>query len=121
MAGAVPAVVVGPDGYALFAQGEPPTRTELVERHFGDHDLVLVEGFRSEPGPTVIVHRAAVEPKVVEHLGTVVCAVTDAPLGYDIEILPGDWDAVAGVLAGLVDGGGKATLTAVPVSSNEEV
>lgn len=98
-AGADHAIVVGPVGYALFANGAPPTRTELADRYFADYDLVLAEGFSSEPGPRVLVHRRAVEGRGGLYGASVIFALTDEPLGFDVEVDPTDYAAAADLLA----------------------
>lgn len=98
-AGADHVVLVGPAGYALFATGEPPTRPELVARHFADHDLVLAEGFSREPGPRVLVHRRGVDGRSGQFGEGVIFAVTDEPLGFDVEVEPADHEAAAALLA----------------------
>ncbi len=106
-AGASPVVVVGPGGYSLHAHGSvagPSTHVDaLIERHFAGADIVLAEGFSSEGGQKLLVHRRGTTPKTLAHPEEVFLAVTDEPLGYASETAPDDVEAVAETLASMVD------------------
>lgn len=97
-AGASPVVVVGPERLAAESPGGTPLAT-IVARHLGEVDLVLAEGFITEPGAKVLVHRRGLEPKLPSEVGEVIAAVTDEPLGFEREIHPDDIESVAGLVA----------------------
>lgn len=91
--------MLGPTGYAPLAKEAPPTRAELAGRHFADHGLVLAEGFSRAPGPRVLVHRRAVEGHGGLVDTSVILALTDEPLGFDVEVDPTDYAPAAALLA----------------------
>jgi len=102
-AGAAPVLLIGPDQRTLTEAGGAPPLGVLVDRHFRDADLVLVEGFSRERGPAVLVHRHGVERRAVADPATVVLTVTDEPLGEGPEVAPDDLEAVADRLQALVE------------------
>jgi molybdopterin-guanine dinucleotide biosynthesis protein len=66
--GADPVLLTGPAGFALMGgwdrDGEPPVE-ELLERHFGACDVVVVEGFKGSGLPRVEVFRPALHPEPI--------------------------------------------------------
>lgn len=117
-AGSEPVLLVGPEGHVLFHLNVEPTVTrpalgELVDRYFGDRDLVLVEGFSSEGGPCVLISRREVIPKAPPPTDLVLFAVVDEPLGYDIELSSDDITKAADMLVDHVRSraGGPSTTT----------
>lgn len=57
-AGATRAVIAGEHEVAVFSEPPPePGALALVDRWFGDVDLVLVEGYRNADLPCVRIHR----------------------------------------------------------------
>lgn len=57
-AGADPVAVAGGGTWALMKSSEKETRlTELLDRIAGDADLVVVEGFKNEAVPSLVVMR----------------------------------------------------------------
>lgn len=60
-AGAVAVAVQGPAGLAYF--GPPVAGARTLARLLPPADLVLAEGFKSEPLPRIEVHRRAVSPE----------------------------------------------------------
>ncbi len=104
-AGAAPVLLVGPDQRTLTEAGSAPPLDVLVDRHFRDADLVIVEGFSGEGGSAVLVHRRGVERRAVVDPAKVILTVTDEPRGEGVEVGPDDLDAVADRLAALVKGG----------------
>jgi len=70
--------------------GTPPIG-ELLERYFGDMDLVLVEGFRGSSLPKIEVHRKAFHRALIcrgerDDPGLLAVA-SDEPLDLDVPIL----------------------------------
>ncbi len=63
-AGAAGVAVTGPAGTAFLEAGAPSTAADLARRFFPDAELVVVEGFREERLPTVLLagETAPVEP-----------------------------------------------------------
>jgi len=54
-AGAVGVAVTGPEGTAFLESGAPSTAADLARRFFPDAEIVVVEGFREERLPTVLL------------------------------------------------------------------
>jgi molybdopterin-guanine dinucleotide biosynthesis protein B len=97
VAGASPVLLVGPSGHVLFST-EQASVSEAICRHFGSVDLVLVEGLVSRPGPKVLIHRREIPPKGVPDRDEVLFAMTDEPLGYQVELGPDDIEAAVDLL-----------------------
>jgi len=60
--GADPVLLAGPEGFALLGswpEGEEPGLAPLLERHFPDAEVVVVEGYKGESLPKIEVHRVA--------------------------------------------------------------
>lgn len=102
-AGASPVLLVGPDRRTLTEAGAPLPLGVLVDRHLRHADLVLVEGFSTEPGPAVLVNRRGIERRRIADPADVILTVTDEPLGEGPEVGLDDVDAVADRLAALVE------------------
>jgi molybdopterin-guanine dinucleotide biosynthesis protein MobB len=106
--GADPVALVGPDGHALFCR-EAVDVDEVVTRHLGHVDLVLVEGLASRRGPTILTHRAGVPPRQRPVAADLLFVVTDEALtdppwgdGDPPHVAPDDLEgAVALILAHL--------------------
>lgn len=101
-AGADPVLLVGPHGHVLFRSAapreEPPQLRNLVDLYFADRELVLVEGFSSEGGPCVVISRRDVPRKPPPDPHTVLFAMVDEPLGYEVELHPDDIDRAVDLL-----------------------
>lgn len=54
-AGAVGVALTGPGGFAYLERGEPRDAREIVAAHFADRDVVVLEGFRGEGYPAVVL------------------------------------------------------------------
>jgi molybdopterin-guanine dinucleotide biosynthesis protein MobB len=54
-AGAAGVAVTGPGGTAFVERGEPESPESLVARFFPDHDIVVLEGFRTAGFPSVVI------------------------------------------------------------------
>jgi molybdopterin-guanine dinucleotide biosynthesis protein B len=93
-AGAVAAAIEGPHGVAYF--GPPEGGLRALVRLLPPVDLVLAEGWRSEPLPRVEVHRRRVSREFLcEADRRVVAVVTDEPPPRDLPTFGAD--DVAGV------------------------
>ena len=68
---------------------EEPTLTQQIER-LSDHDLILVEGYKNDKHPKIVLHRAGVsDAKFYLKLSNVVALATDDPnIVADIPLLP---------------------------------
>jgi molybdopterin-guanine dinucleotide biosynthesis protein MobB len=89
----------------------PPVE-ELLERYFGDVDLVLVEGFRGSLLPKIEVHRKEFRSALIcrgERNDPGLAAVaSDEPLDLDVPILDlNDPGAIAEFIASLASGTGR--------------
>jgi molybdopterin-guanine dinucleotide biosynthesis protein B len=77
-AGAVAVAISGPAGVAYF--GPPVTGARALARLLPPADLILAEGFKSEPLPRIEVHRRAIgEPFLCARDRRVIAVVTDEP------------------------------------------
>ncbi len=104
-AGASSVLLVGPTEHALFRRNEPGGAEPLpvlVDRYFTDTDLVLAEGYTAEPGPKVLVHRHEIAPRDPPLASEVLFAVTDEPLGYEVELTVTDLGRAVDLLLGQV-------------------
>ena len=97
-AGAIAAAIEGPSGMALF--GPPRGGARALARLLPPSDLVLAEGFKSEPLPRVEVWRRSVGgPFLCETDRRVVAVVSDAPPPRALPTFaPDDVDALAAFL-----------------------
>ena len=86
-AGSERTVLAGPDGCAVvgsWPESRPAGPRELAARHLNDLELVVVEGFKSEPIPRIEIFRRAAHPEPVFPPGTdgaalLLAVVTDDP------------------------------------------
>ncbi len=86
-----------------------PPIEELIERYFGDVDLVLVEGFRGSSLPKIEVHRKAFRSALIcrgeRNDPGLIAVVSDEPLDLDVPVLDlNDPEAIAEYIASLVSG-----------------
>jgi molybdopterin-guanine dinucleotide biosynthesis adapter protein len=68
---------------------EEPNLANQVDR-LKDHDLILVEGYKNDDHPKIVLHRAGTsDPMFYQKLTNVVALATDDPsLDVDIPLLP---------------------------------
>lgn len=79
-AGADRMVLVGPDSYTVHHRcSKPPALQELI-LEIRDVDLILVEGFKSEPGPKIEIYRKGHSPGRLPPGSQIIAVVSDAPL-----------------------------------------
>lgn len=101
VAGASPVLLTGPSGHVLFDL-EPPTERpslgDLVDRYFGNRDLVLVEGHTLDAGAYVMVTRRGAERRNDIPTCGALFVVCDESAGHPVEIAPGDSEAAADLL-----------------------
>ncbi|MBK5221284.1 MAG: molybdopterin-guanine dinucleotide biosynthesis protein B [Acidimicrobiia bacterium] len=97
-AGASSVMLVGPERIAVDTPAGPSLGV-LVSRLLPAVDVVLAEGFGTEPGPKLLVHRRGIDRKPQLDSVDVLAAVTDEPLGFPREIHPDDVGAVASLVA----------------------
>jgi molybdopterin-guanine dinucleotide biosynthesis protein B len=97
-AGAVAAAIEGPRGMAWF--GPPAGGFRALARTLPPVDLVLAEGFRSEPIPRVEVHRRAISREFLcARDRRVLAVVTDEAPPRSLPVFaPGDVDRLADLL-----------------------
>jgi molybdopterin-guanine dinucleotide biosynthesis adapter protein len=91
-AGAEVALVSSPQGVGIFRRLErEATLEELVDSYPFDVDLILAEGYKSERGPKIEVHRGQLEEGLLspdpEGLQAV---VSDVPLSVKVPLFPLD-------------------------------
>ncbi|GBF35199.1 molybdopterin-guanine dinucleotide biosynthesis protein MobB [Desulfocucumis palustris] len=79
-AGADQMILAGPDSYTVHhGCRRPPALQELL-REIRDVDIILVEGFKSEPGPKIELYRNNHSTRRLPPDSNVIALVTDAPL-----------------------------------------
>jgi molybdopterin-guanine dinucleotide biosynthesis protein B len=77
-AGADQMVLVGPDTYTIRRRCQrPPALQELI-REIQNVDLILVEGFKSEPGPKIEVYRKDYSSGRLPPGSQIIAVVSDA-------------------------------------------
>jgi molybdopterin-guanine dinucleotide biosynthesis protein B len=110
--GALRVVLAGPDEMAVMGSwgdaGEPTLR-ELVARHLADAELVIAEGFRSEPVHRIEIYRSGVHADPITgpddaDPDRLIAMVTDRhDLAWPVPILDPDLPGLAARLADLVE------------------
>jgi molybdopterin-guanine dinucleotide biosynthesis protein MobB len=101
-AGASTGAFVTPERTTVRRFGDEEPLEEILRRDFARCDIVLVEGYKSLPGPKIEVVRTGVaRPDVVEPAAR----ISDGPFAGSVPTLSfGDWDAITATvvrLAGL--------------------
>lgn len=103
-AGAAEVMISSGERWALMhelREGVPPTLANLLAR-MSPCDLVLVEGFKDEPGPKLEVHRpAAGKPPIFPGRADIVALATDAEVEAAIPRL--DLNDAAAVASFILD------------------
>ncbi|MBT3266458.1 molybdopterin-guanine dinucleotide biosynthesis protein B [Candidatus Poribacteria bacterium] len=97
-AGADQAAIVSPFGLAVFDyRAAPPGPEEIIEVHFHDVDIVLVEGYKWGALPKVEVYRQDVsEAPVCVGDPSLLALITDGPTPRDVRRLPSrDYERIA--------------------------
>lgn len=87
----------------------PPPVEGLLERYFGDLDLVLIEGFRGSSLPKIEIHRKAFHGALIcrgERFDPGLAAVaSDTPLDIDVPVLDlNDPESIADFIDSLMTG-----------------
>lgn len=109
--GAARVAMAGPDQMAIVGAwgdgGEPPL-SDIVHRYLADADIVIAEGFKREPLPTIEVYRAAAHTEPVYRAGSEAAArylamATDAAITAPFPVLPLGDPALAERLADLIE------------------
>lgn len=104
IAGATPVILVSETEAAVMWRRNPPKVEELIDIVATDVDVVVIEGYGALPGAKVLVHRKVVEPKPIKDPEQIIAAVTDEPLGYEVEFSHDQVEALADLIAGQVGG-----------------
>lgn len=91
-----------------------PSIEELLERYFGDMDLVLVEGFRGSSLPKIEVHRKDFRRALIcrgeRNDPSLAAVASDEPLDVDVPVLAlNDVEAIAAFIASLAQGISRPT------------
>jgi|SaaInl4_135m_RNA_FD_contig_51_831597_length_1411_multi_8_in_0_out_0_2 molybdopterin-guanine dinucleotide biosynthesis adapter protein len=97
-AGAEKTAIVSPFGLAVFDhRPAPPGPEEIVARHFGDVDIVLVEGYKWGALPKIEVYRAEVaDAPVCVGDPSLLALITDGPAPAMVRRLPSrDYERIA--------------------------
>lgn len=97
-AGSTPVLLVSEDKAVAIWHRQAPSTLDLVNTLMPDADLVVAEGHGSLSGPKILVHRAGVAPRHLSDPENVIAAVTDEPLGFDVELTHDQITEVADVI-----------------------
>lgn len=79
-AGAEQVIVAGPTSYTIHHSCRTPPRLKDLTKQVKAADIIIVEGFKSEPGPKIEVYRNNYSTRRLPRGSEVVALVTDAPL-----------------------------------------
>lgn len=77
-------VVVGPQSYTLHRRLQARPRLNDILRKIRDVDIIIVEGFKSEPGPKIEVFRKENNKSRLSEKSSIVALVSDFPLQEDV-------------------------------------
>ncbi|MDA8139363.1 MAG: molybdopterin-guanine dinucleotide biosynthesis protein B [Desulfobacteraceae bacterium] len=87
-AGAQAVVISSPKKIALIKDVEEELEIDqIVEKYFGDMDLVLTEGYKRGGKPQIEVFRRAAHETPLhgkDHLGTLIAIASDGPVDLDV-------------------------------------
>jgi len=91
-AGADTTLISSPAKHAVVVQHvEAPGIEVLIERYFGDVDVVLAEGYKLTALPKIEVHRHSHNPELLcrgaHHDATLLAVASDVPLELDVPLL----------------------------------
>lgn len=79
-AGADQVIVAGPASYTIHRSCQTPPQLQDLTGQVEDVDVIIVEGFKSEPGPKIEVYRNNYSTRRLPPGSEVVALLTDAPL-----------------------------------------
>lgn len=105
IAGAAPVILLSETEAAVMWRRNPPNVEELIDLVAADVDIVVIEGYGALRGAKVLVHRKAIKPKPISDPEQIIAAITDEPLGYDVELSHDQVEALADVIVGQASGG----------------
>jgi len=84
-AGADQTIVVGPESYNITVRTSKTPRLAEILEQINDVDIVLVEGFKNEPGPKIEIYRFGHSPGRLTASDDIIAVVTDVPLEDDLK------------------------------------
>ncbi|MDD3365375.1 MAG: molybdopterin-guanine dinucleotide biosynthesis protein B [Syntrophomonas sp.] len=89
-AGADKVVIVGPGSYTMHEFHQDKKSLQDILERIKDVDIVLVEGFKGEPGPKIEIYRQNYSSNRIELGGNLVAVVSDIALLGDIPLFSFD-------------------------------
>ncbi|MEN6460321.1 MAG: molybdopterin-guanine dinucleotide biosynthesis protein B [Syntrophomonas sp.] len=84
--GAEKVVVVGPSSFMVHQRCSAPPALNDILSMVNDVDIILLEGFKSEPVPKVVIIREEVQTEVIKIDSEALAVVSDMALKLDIPI-----------------------------------
>ncbi len=82
-AGADKVVVVGPGSFTMHEFYKDEKRLGEILDRIRDVDIILVEGFKGEPGPKIEIYRQEHSANRIPIVGTMLAIVSDIPIPGD--------------------------------------
>ncbi|QPB41705.1 molybdopterin-guanine dinucleotide biosynthesis protein B [Rodentibacter haemolyticus] len=88
-AGSAQVILAGDHRWAMMTETTTPVSLEYLMQQFDHHltDLVLVEGFKQEPVPKILLHRQEMSKPLADIDENVLAIATDYPLETDRTLL----------------------------------
>jgi molybdopterin-guanine dinucleotide biosynthesis protein MobB len=83
-AGADKVVIVGPTSFTMHEFSQNGKSLQDILNKIDDVDIVLVEGFKSEPGPKIEIYRENYSPERINPANNLVAVVSDITLTGDL-------------------------------------
>lgn len=102
-AGAAAVAISSPRKFALIRRVQDELTLEEILGTLGDHDLVLVEGYKGAAYPKLQVFRRGFPPELLAPPGHLIAAVSDFPLDITVPLF--SFTAIEGLAELLVNYG----------------
>ncbi|MDD2619688.1 MAG: molybdopterin-guanine dinucleotide biosynthesis protein B [Syntrophomonadaceae bacterium] len=84
--GAQKVIVVGPSSFTIHQRCPTPPELNDILSTVSDVDLILLEGFKHEPHPKIVIIREEYQPEKIGINHEVLAVVSDARANYDIPL-----------------------------------
>lgn len=84
-AGADQTIVVGPESYNITVRTSKTPRLAEILEQIKDVDIILVEGFKNEPGPKIEIYRVGHSPRRLPANDDIIAVVSDVLMEGDIK------------------------------------
>ncbi len=83
-AGADQIAIVGPTSFTIHEYNQNQKSLQDILARIKDVDIILVEGFKSEPGPKIEVYRQDYSSRRIDSGGNLIAVVSDIALTGDL-------------------------------------